>query len=212
MKVTFSSPNYSSVSFSAANFIKKDVLVKCLKKGMSNREIAAYLSVNEHTVGRYLKQYDLKPTIKTSMANMKEMINSSEYARCTLRELEEKTGISGKTILKWRKNYNVPTSREVRRGDVLQLFNDGFSVSEIIDITKMNRTYVSKILAENGFNAKKIHEMQLQKRIDLMTDYYKKGMNIPQMAKEMGIEPSALRQSEKKYFGKHVFKMHKKTK
>ena len=58
MKVTFSSPNYSSVSFSAANFIKKDVLVKCLKKGMSNREIAAYLSVNEHTVGRYLKQYD----------------------------------------------------------------------------------------------------------------------------------------------------------
>ena len=54
--------------------------------------------------------------------------------------------------------------------------------------------------------------MQLQKRIDLMTDYYKKGMNIPQMAKEMGIESSALRQSEKKYFGKHVFKMHKKTK
>ena len=65
---------------------------------------------------------------------------------------------------------------------------------------------------ENGFEVKKIEEMELQKRIDTMIDYYQNGLDIPEMAKEMGVTLSELKISEKKYFGEHVFKKHKKTK
>jgi DNA-binding CsgD family transcriptional regulator len=210
MKITFSSLNYSPVSFSAFDFIKKEVLVDCLKKGMSNREIAAHLSVHERTVWKYIKHYDLKPAIKSKMANMKEMINSPEYAHCTLKEIQEKTGINPTTIIKWKKIYNVPTSREVYHKEVLRMYKSGLSLEDIAEATKTSKHNIWIILLENGFEVKKIQELELQKRIDTMIDYYQKGLDISEMAKEMGVAPSELKISEKKYFGEHVFKQRKK--
>lgn len=93
--------------------ITKEILEDCLKRGLSQMEIAIELDASQATIHKKIKKYGLKLEHPVKKYDEEQMIR---YLRqgLTMREIGERLGVHYATVSKWIKEYDLDKYRPPR--------------------------------------------------------------------------------------------------
>ena len=93
--------------------ITKEILEDCLKRGLSQMEIAIELDASQATIHKKIKKYGLKLEHPVKKYDEEQMIR---YLRqgLTMREIGERLGVHYATVSKWIKEHDLDKYRPPR--------------------------------------------------------------------------------------------------
>lgn len=188
-----------STSFTAQPKIPRTQLEECLIKGLSNREIAKLFSVNEHTIGKYLKFYGLTPAIKQKVTEMHDITSKLMNNGAKMRNISDITGVGIKTIINWRKQNSIPNSLEVRRQKILDLYNRGVLIKHICKQLNTGTAVVKRVLLKAGYSAEEIKMQKLKKRFSMIMGDINEGMTVKEVAQKRNVSIDYVYDTIKKY-------------